>query len=201
MEPFSRDSLESAFRELSRELEFRRVRAHIYIIGGAAMALGFDGRRQTMDVDALIKVGHGPVMEAVRRIGRRRGWAETWLNEEAASSIPRGKDGRARCVYGDRHLVVTGASAEHLLAMKVRAARLKDQEDIVLLARHLGLSSARQVFDVHDQVFPHDPPSRRSFGYACRILRSLWPGDRSLEGGNRYGHGPVGGSTDPAQSR
>ena len=135
MEPFSADSLEAAFRELSRELRWRRVHAHIYVIGGAAMALGFDGRRQTMDVDALIKEGHGPVVEAVRRIGRRRGWPETWLNEEAVPSMPRGRDGRARTVYGDRHLVVTSASAEHLLAMKVRAARPKDQEDIAFLVR------------------------------------------------------------------
>ena len=59
------------------------------------MAPGFDSRRQTMDVDALIKEGHGPVVEAVRRIGRGRGWPDGWLNEEAVSAIPRGKDGRA----------------------------------------------------------------------------------------------------------
>ena len=188
MEPFSADRLGAAFRELSRELRWYHVRAHIYVIGGAAMALGFDSRRHTMDVDALIKEGHGPVVEAVRRIGRRRGWPDTWLNEEAASAIPRGRAGRARTVYGDRNLVVTAASAEHLLAMKVRAARAKDRKDIGLLAKRLGLSSSREVFDLRDQVFPHDPPKRRSFEDACKILRDLWPQDRSLDPDDRYGY-------------
>ena len=190
MEPFSKDSLEAALRELSRELRWRRVRAHIYVIGGAAMALGFDDRRHTMDVDALIKKGHGPVVDAVRRIGRRRGWPETWLNEEAVPAIPRGRDGRARTVYGDRNLVVTAASAEHLLAMKVRAARIKDRKDIAFLAKRLGLSSGREVFDIHDEVFPHDPPKRRSLERARTILRDLWPQDRSLDRDDRYGYGP-----------
>ena len=189
MEPFSRDSLEHAFRELSRELRRARVRGHVYIIGGAAMAMGFDDRRHTMDVDALIREGRGPVVDAVRAIARRRRWPETWLNEAAASANPRGRDGRARTVFGDRHLVVTAASAEHLLAMKVRAARLKDEEDIALLARRLDLSSAREVWDLHDQVFPDNPPPRRNFADAGGILGKLWPQDRSLAGDDRYGYG------------
>jgi len=193
MEPFSANALKDAFRELSRELWRSRVRCHVYIIGGAAMALGFDDRRQTMDVDALIRAGHGPVMDAVRRIARRRGWPETWLNEEAVSAMPHGRDGRARTAYGDRHLVVTAASAEHLLAMKVRAARPKDQGDIVFLARHLGLSSAREVFDVHDEVFPEEPPRRRNFEDARKILRELWPRDRSMARDDRYGYAAARG--------
>ena len=189
MEPFSKDSLEDAFRELSRESRRARVRGHVYIIGDAAMAMGFDDRRHTLDVDALISEGHGPVLDAVRTIARRRRWPETWPNEAAASAIPRGRDGRARTVFGDRHLVVTAASAEHLLAMTVRAARLKDEEDIALLACCLGLSSTREVWDLHDQVFPDNPPPRRNFADAPGILSKLWPQDKSLAGDDRYGYG------------
>ena len=186
MARFSKGRLVDALRELSFELRRSRVCGHIYIVGGAAMALGFDSRRETMDVDALITTGHGPVTDAVRRIGRRRGWPETWLNEEAASAIPRDPDGRAKTVYGDAHLVVTAASAEHLLAMKIRAARPKDHQDIAYLIRRLKLSSAREVFDLHDEVFPRDPPRMRNLERARHILRSLWPQDRSMDGDNRY---------------
>ncbi|MDE0104728.1 MAG: hypothetical protein OXN89_20325 [Bryobacterales bacterium] len=199
MEPFSADSLEAAFRKLSRELQSRRVHAHIYVVGGAAMALGFDGRRQSMD--AVIKEGHGPVVEAVRRIGRRRGWPKTWLNEEAVPSMPRGPDGRARTVFGDRHLVVNSASAEHLLAMKVRAARPKDQEDIAFLVRRLGLSSGREDLDLHDEVSPHDPPKGSSIERACKIPRNLWPHDRSLDRDDRYGLGLAPGTGRGGRSR
>ena len=154
-----------------------------------------------MDVDNLIKSGHRPVVEVARRIARRRGWPETWLNEEAVAAMPRGRDGRARTVYGDRNLVVTAASAEHLLAMKVRVAGAKDQEDIAFLAERLGLSSAREVFDLHDEVFPHDPPERRSFEDACKILGELWPQDRSLARGGRYGYGRERGRGTEGRSR
>ena len=188
MEPCSADSLEDASCELSRELQRRHVRAHIYAIGGAAMALGFDDRRQTIDVDALIKKGRGPVVESVRRIGRRRGWPDTWLNEHAVSAIPRGKDRRARTAYGDGNLVETAASPKHLLAMKVRGARAKDCEDIVVLAERLGLASGREVLDLHDEAFPRDPPMKRNLERARRILSDLWPQDRSLDRDDRYGY-------------
>ena len=189
MEPFSADSLEGAFRELSGELRLRRARAHIYIIGGAAIALGFDNRRATLDVDAVVRVGHGHLMEAVRKVAYRHGWPTTWPNEQAAMAAPRRKDHLAMTVYADGNLVVTGASAKHLLAMKVRAARLKDAEDIAFLTRHLGMREAREVWDLHDQVFPDDPPQRASSQDATDLLARLWPEDRSMDGDDRYGYG------------
>lgn len=193
MEPFSVEDLRGAFRELSQELARRKVQAHIYVIGGAAMALGFDSRRLTYDVDALIRDAHGPVTAAVRSVGRRHGWSETWLNEQAVPAIPRGTDGRARTVYGDRNLVVTAASPDHMLAMKVRSGRIKDYDDILFLVNFLGLKSAREVFDLHDKVFPQDPPPEDSFKNVCKLLRSTWSNDRSLEGWNRYGYAVPGG--------
>ena len=188
MEPFSVDSLEAAFRELSEELRFRRARAHIYIIGGAAIALGFDNRRLTVDIDAVVEAGHGHLMEAVSKIAYRHRWPSTWLNEQAVMAVPRRTDHLAQTVYADRNLTVTGASAKHLLAMKVRAGRPKDAGDIAFLAERLGLHEARQVWDLHDQVFPDAPPRRTNFQNAAGILARLWPADRSMDGDNRYGH-------------
>ena len=153
----------------------------IYVIGGAAIALGVDNRRSTMVVDTRIKQGHGPVVEAVRLIGRRWGWRETWLSEKAVPAMPRAEDGRARTVSGDRNLVVTAASAERLLGMNVRAARVNDREDIAFLANRPGFSSGAEVLDLHDEVFPHDPPKRRNLKRAREILSALWPRDRSLD--------------------
>lgn len=201
MEPFSADSLEGAFRELSAELRLRRARAHVYIIGGAAIALGFDNRRVTQDVDAVVGVGHGHLMEAVRKVAYRHRWPTTWLNEQAAMAVPRRKDHLARTLYADSNLIVTGASATHLLAMKVRAARFKDAEDIAFLARHLGMNEARQVWDLHDQVFPGDPPGRKSFQDATDLLARLWPQDRSMDDDDRYGYGQVRDAVDEGEAR
>ncbi len=180
MDPLSRPELKEALRELSRELRLMGVKAHLYIVGGAAISLAFDARRVTMDIDALILDGHGPVTDAARRIGRRRGWPTSWLNEQAVSAMPHEKDRRARTVYGDEGLVVTSASAEYLLAMKVRAGRAADMTDISFLVRHLGLRSAKEVFDLHDRVFPKRPLSERAFKNVRQHLAGFWPTDRSL---------------------
>ena len=76
-----------------------------------------------------------------------------------------------------------------MLAMKVRSARAKGRRDIAFLVEHLGLKSAREVFDLHDEAFPHDPPKRHSFRDARDILKALWPDDRTLERDDRYGYG------------
>ena len=156
---------------------------------GPPCALGFSNDRFTMDVDALIEEGQGHVEVAVAEIARRRGWPDRWLNDDVEAVIPYSKDRKARTVYEDTYLVVTAASAEHLLAMKVHAGRAKDRDDIYFLVARLNFASAGEVFDLHDEVLPHDPPKRANFERACRILLDLWPQDRSLKHDDRYGHG------------
>ena len=46
-------AIEDAFRRLGERLARRGVIADLYVFGGAAMALAFDSRRATRDVDAL----------------------------------------------------------------------------------------------------------------------------------------------------
>ena len=57
-----RKGIEEAFRQLGDRLAKRGVVADIYVFGGAAMALAYDSRRATRDVDALYKP-HGIVLE------------------------------------------------------------------------------------------------------------------------------------------
>ena len=56
--------------------------------------------------------------------------------------MPRGDDVRAKIVYNSPGIVVTGALAEYLLAMKVFAAREPDLQDIKHLAGVLGIDEA-----------------------------------------------------------
>ena len=75
MRALSHDEIVDAFKDLSDRLGRKRVKAHIYIVGGAAIALAFRRSRRTFDVDALILEGHGAVLEASREVARQRGWA------------------------------------------------------------------------------------------------------------------------------
>ena len=115
-----RDMLIELLDELSRRLERRRVRAQVYVIGGAAMSLAFDRARTTHDIDARIDSGHGALTEAVRAIAHERGLTSAWLNEQATANIPRAPDTRAQTVYESEYLTITGPRPA-LLAMKRRS--------------------------------------------------------------------------------
>jgi hypothetical protein len=53
-------------------------------------------------------------------------------------------------------------SAEHLLAMKVLAARRRDVEDIRFLVDRLGLSTVDEVLALSAEVFPDEPVPDRA---------------------------------------
>jgi hypothetical protein len=59
------------------------------------------------------------------------------------------------------HGVVLEEAPEHLLAMKVLAARRRDAEDIRFLVKHLRLASAEEVLVLCTEIFPdEDVPAR-----------------------------------------
>lgn len=71
--------IEDAFRRLGDRLVRRGVVADLYIFGGAArrgatMALAYDARRATRDIDAVFKP-HGIVLDEARRGHRPSGQA------------------------------------------------------------------------------------------------------------------------------
>ncbi len=151
-ELLDRSAILDLFAELDRRLVRRRVRGRVYVVGGAAIALAYDTSRATRDIDALVDAGHGPLMEEVRAVARERRLPGTWLNEQASAYIA-GGDTDAVPAYEGRGLSVAVGSARHLLAMKARAARARDVDDIRLLADQLGIGDAAGVVAVAEDVF------------------------------------------------
>ena len=165
----SREELVALFGELERELKKKGVRGHIYVVGGAAMALGFRQARTTNDIDARIVAEHDAVLDAVAAIARRRGISEDWLNEKATVFMPEGDDTAAQTVFDSPYLVVTGASAEFLLAMKLYAARGADWEDLDTLCKSLDIGTPEQAVGIYESVFP----GRTVNVHGLRILGAL----------------------------
>jgi predicted nucleotidyltransferase len=150
-----RQAIEEAFRRLADRLAKRGMIADIYVFGGAAMAMAYDARRATRDIDAVFEP-HGVVLEEARAVAAELGLPPWWLNEQASSSVAPG-------VFDHPGLRVSAASPEHLLAMKVLAARRRDAEDIRFLVKHLQLATAEEVLAVCAEVFPEEeaPPRAR----------------------------------------
>ena len=82
-----REGIEEAFRRLGDRLAKRGVVADIYVFGGAAMALAYDSRRATRDVDALFKP-HGIVLEEARAVAEsavRSATSQTLISARVAA--------------------------------------------------------------------------------------------------------------------
>ena len=173
--PLDREAIRRAFESLERHLAKRGVRAHVYIVGSAPLVLAHRRSRTTMDVDALSIDHRGPVLEAARKVPRERGLRDDWLNGQVRwiPILPPRPDARAEVLFDSPNLVVTGASAAHLLAMKVRAARPLDLEDIKALVRELGITNRQEVREVHRAVYPHDGIPWRSALRVEACLREL----------------------------
>lgn len=155
-----RAAIEEAFRLLGERLAKRGVVADLYVFGGAAMALAYDSRRTTRDVDALF-MPHGIVLEEALAVAAELGLPRWWLNEQASTYVAPGGDPAASRVFDHPGLRVFAASPEHLLAMKAFAARPRDAEDIRQLALVLDLRTAADVLTSVHEIFPDEEPPAR----------------------------------------
>lgn len=156
-----RELLERAFGLLADKLHRKGVVGELHVFGGAAMVLAFDARAATRDVDALFQPD-GPVLDAAREVATELDLPRSWLDDQASSYVS-GRVGRGTPVYDDPNLRVMTTPAEHLLAMKVRAAgSVRDADDIRLLLQPLELDTVEQVIELVERYFPDVPISHRS---------------------------------------
>ncbi len=156
-----REAITDALRRLGERLAYRGVVADLYVFGGAAMALAYDLRRSTRDIDALFQP-HSAVTAEARAVAQELGLPPWWLNEQASAYVAPGADTDAPLVFDHPGLRVHAASPRHLLAMKALAGRRRDVDDIRLLAEHLGLHTADEVRTVCATVFPDEPLPKRT---------------------------------------
>ena len=171
----TRETILESLEELSETLAESGVRATAYIVGGAAIVLAHRHRtRTTVDIDALSLDEEQAVLAFARDLADKKGLALDWLKTEVKkiidTSLP--EDKNAEVVFESPSLVVTGASPEHLLAMKIKAGRDKDLNDIEFLARKLGMRSFAEAKQVHDALFPrHEIPDDLRKEIENRLVR------------------------------
>ncbi|HEU4393450.1 MAG TPA: DUF6036 family nucleotidyltransferase [Solirubrobacterales bacterium] len=147
-----RDEIIEALTALATELDRRNVSAEMYVVGGAAIALAFDERRSTRDIDAVFEPKN-VVYEAAAVVAEQRGLPSGWLND-AVKGFLEGNDPAAAPVLDLPGLRCLAASPETLLALKVLAHRVgEDEADLRLLAAELGLEQADQVLAVAERTY------------------------------------------------
>jgi hypothetical protein len=150
----SREDFRNVLDAMADELERRGIRAELFVVGGAAMALAYDARRVTRDLDAVFEPKMA-LYEVAREIGARFGLGADWLNDGVKGFLP-GADPNASTLFDRPGLAVRIASPPYLFAMKAVAARVeRDASDLQILYRLSGFASINEALD---SVAAHYPP-------------------------------------------
>lgn len=140
-----------ALAALGADLAENGLVADLYIVGGAAIALAYDERRATRDIDAVF-APKNEVYAAAARVGAVLDLPDGWLND-AVKGFLQGPDTFPTMTLDMPGLRCEVASAETVLVLKCLAHRIgEDDEDVILLAGQLGLNTADQVLDLVEQV-------------------------------------------------
>lgn len=158
----SREDIIAGLRDLVRELHRRGETGGIRLVGGAALALQYFDRGVTADVDAVhILDGRDDVVaDAVRVVARKNRWVPNWLNFEVTriDALPAwGKRVEWKTLYAEAGVTLEVASAEALLAMKLKASRRgRDTTDIRKLLGVCQIKDFAAVENLYEDFYPGD---------------------------------------------
>ena len=172
----NRADLLEALQELIHELRARNVSGEIRIVGGAALSLSYFERDVTQDIDVMNVQGgeNEAVAEAARSVASRLDLNDNWLNFEVTriDALPTlGREVEWHTIFSSAEITIQVASAETLLAMKLRANRPgRDVNDIRALLALVGITDVASAETLYESFYPGDVLPDR----AIQILDNLF---------------------------
>ena len=159
-----------ALGRLGDHLAEDKVVADVHVIGGAVMVTEYGARDSTADVDAFDYHPHGAVERAAARVARDMRLPRSWLNQQASAFVPRDADWRRSSVFDHPNLHLYVIAPDQLLAMKVRAGRPTDAEDIATLCAILEIRTLGDVENITRAAFPGEEIPARALELVADIL-------------------------------
>lgn len=156
----TRDMIADALHRIGEIAAARGLAFEINVYGGAALALAYDMRASTLDVDAVPQSGAAAFRAIAAEVAQERQWPEDWVNDAVKGFLSGVED--MHVALEAPGLRVQVPSLNYLIAMKALAMRIdaadpKDLEDLLGLIERAGYTTAEQVLDV---VLAHYPASR-----------------------------------------
>jgi hypothetical protein len=159
-----------------RKIDVRAVDAGVLvdlaIYGGAAMALVFDVRRATRDVDAVVRGNPDFLRRAAADVAVEEGWPADWLNDGVKGFTSANEQmhlmaGFEASPMGGLRIHVP--TPEYLFAMKCMAMRPEglegshDISDIMALADVAGIKDVETALSLVEAFYPASriPPKVR----------------------------------------
>lgn len=110
------------------------------------------------------------MLEEARNVAAAANLPQWWLNEQASAYVSAQDDVGKRLVFDHPGIRIMAASPEHVFAMKAFAARSRDGDDLVALAKIIGLTSAGEAVAICERFFPGEALPARS----TALLRDIF---------------------------
>ena len=168
---FDRDALLDAFDRIGRAAALAGTKLQIAVYGGSALMLASNFRFATEDVD-VSELEHplpGWLATVIDEVAKENGWLDDWFNDGVAFHLsPLADRALDHLEFGTfprdgtpPGLVVSVPSAEYLLALKLKAARVTDplrgeteRLDILNLMQVVGISTVEDAIALLGRYFP-----------------------------------------------
>jgi len=147
MRDLNKEEMLKYFEEINNRLASDGKHGEIIIAGGAALALVFNARSSTRDIDAIFHPAQD-MRKIIESIAKDYDLPTDWLNDGVKGFITDKMKFEEHLVY--TNLIVSNIDAEGLLAMKLTAARVdsKDMDDSVFLMKLLNIHSEEELFGI-----------------------------------------------------
>jgi hypothetical protein len=161
-------------RKIDEKAKQAGVVIDLAVYGGAAMALAFDLRHATRDVDAVVRGNPDFLRRVAQEVADEEGWPDDWLNDGVKGFVSSQEqmrlmeDFEASPAGGLR---VYTPTPEYLFAMKCMAMRPEgiggshDISDIEALADEAGIRNAADALALVESFYPSSRiPPKVKFG-------------------------------------
>ena len=147
MSELSKDKILEYFGEINQKLIEIGKHGEIIIAGGAALAVAFNARNSTRDIDAIFRPSE-VMRKIIKNIAEEHGLPEDWLNDGVKGFIT--EKMKREKYLSLSNLDVYNIDAAGLLAMKLTSARIyaKDMEDSIFLMKLLDIKEIVDLFDI-----------------------------------------------------
>lgn len=169
----TREQIIELLSEVGQVLQEQGLTASVYVVGGTAMTLTLNSRRTTRDVDAAIRDHRDEFLAAARTVAERHQLDEEWVSTAATAFLTSEPD-RAEGGMTLPGLRVAIISPEHLLAMKIRAFRGKDYDDLERLFNFLRITDPQQAADITNALFDDTYPGRFDPDEALYVAQDIF---------------------------
>lgn len=159
----SKQDILRGLHRLDEKARVAKVIVDMAVYGGAALALVFDLRQATRDVDAVVRGSQEFLRRAAGEIAEEEGWPADWLNDGVKGFLSHHEELRALTEFqasneGGLRLYVP--VPEYLFAMKCMAMRpegiegSRDIADIEALADKIGVTDMDAALTLVEQFYP-----------------------------------------------